>query len=444
MPRSSPSFTGTTSRRDFLKTASMAAGAGVLGGLSIARSAHGAGASEVLRVGLIGCGGRGTGAARDAMAADKQVKVVALADAFEDRVQNCRKALQTQNPQQTDIPDDHLFVGFDAYKQLLACGVDVVLLCEPPHFRPLHLRAAVEAGKHIFCEKPVAVDAPGYRSVVESCNLAEQKGLSIVSGLCWRYHPAVIETMKRVQDGAIGQIVAIQETYLTALPWARKREPGQTEMVFQMRNWYNFHWLSGDHNVEQHVHSLDKGSWAMGDKPPVRAWGTGGRQSRGREPEFGNIYDHHAVVYEYENGARMYSYCRQQRGAWGDVSDHFLGTKGTCVVLPQYKITDRNGQVVWKYEGPGGNMYELEHEALFKSIRSGKPINNGHYMALSTMLAILGRMVTYTGKVITWEEAINSQEDLSPKAYRFDADPPVMPGPDGLYPLAIPGVTTFK
>ncbi len=434
---------GTTTRRDFLKQSSLAAGVGLVGGLAIARSAHAAG-DEVLRVGLIGCGGRGTGAALNALAADKQAKLVALADAFEDRVRSCRERLLKQNPQQTAVDDDHLFVGFDAYKRLIESGVNVVLLCETPHFRPISLRAAVEAGKHVFCEKPVAVDAPGIRSVLETCKLAEQKGLSIVSGLCWRYHPAVIETMKRVQDGAIGEVISIQETYLTALPWSRPRDPNQTEMEFQMRNWYNFHWLSGDHNVEQHVHSLDKGSWAMGDKPPVRAWGTGGRQSRGREPEFGNIYDHHAVVYEYENGAQMYSYCRQQRGAWGNVSDIFGGTKGTCVVLPQYRITDRTGQVAWKYDGPDGNMYELEHDALFKSIRSGNPINNGHYMALSTMLAIMGRMVTYTGQAITWEQAINSKEALVPSAYDFKGNPPVMPDPDGTYALAVPGVTPFK
>ncbi len=426
-----------SSRRDFLKASGAAAGAVLLGGLPLARSAHAAG-SDVLKVGLVGCGGRGTGAAVNAMNADKNAKVVALADAFEDRVKDCRNKLKTAKPEQTAIDDDHLFVGFDAYKKLLDSGVDVVCLCETPHFRPIHLKAAIDAGKHVFCEKPVATDAPGIRSILETSKEAERKGLSIVSGLCWRYFPAVQETMKRVHDGAIGDIVAIQETYLTGGLWFRERKPGQGEMDYQMRNWYNFHWLSGDHNVEQHVHSLDKGSWAMGDKPPVRAWGLGGRQARDHSPQYGDIFDHHAVVYEYDNGARMYSYCRQQANAWGDVSDHFFGTKGTCVVLPNYRIT---GQNPWKYEGPSGNMYDLEHEALFKAIRSGKPINNGHYMAVSTMLAILGRMVNYSGQTITWEQAINSQQSLAPSEYSFQGNPPTMPGPDGRYAIAVPGVT---
>ncbi len=429
----------SASRRAFLKTSSAAAGAAILSSLAVPRGAHAAG-SDVLRVGLIGCGGRGTGAAVNAMNADPNAKIVALADAFEDRVQNCRTNLIKQKPAQVAIGDDHLFVGFDAYRQLIDSGVDVVLLCATPHFRPRHLKACVDAGKHVFCEKPVAVDAPGYRSVVASCEAAKEKGLNIVSGLCWRYHPAVTETMKRVLDGAIGDIVAVQETYLTGALWFRDRQEDQSEMAYQMRNWYNFHWLSGDHNVEQHVHSLDKGSWAMGDEPPVRAWGLGGRQARDRTPHFGNIFDHHAVVYEYESGARIFAYCRQQKGAWRDVSDHIFGTKGSCIVLPRYRI---EGASAWKYDGPNANMYDEEHKALFSAIRGNKTINNGHYMATSTMLAILGRMVTYTGQTITWEKAINSQEALVPSEYSFEGTPPVMPGEDGKYPMATPGVTTI-
>lgn len=427
-----------TSRRDFLKvSARVAAGTA---GLALSRSVHAAG-SDILRVGLIGCGGRGTGAAANALNADPHAKLTALADVFPEKVEHTLKVLQGQYTDRVDVPRERRFTGFDAYQKLIQSGVDVVLLAEPPHFRPRHLQAAIEAGKHVFCEKPVAVDAPGVRSVLETCKLAEQKGLSVVSGLCWRYHNGVRETMARVLDGAIGDLVGIQETYLTGFLWERPRQPQWTEMEFQMRNWYYFTWLSGDFNVEQHVHSLDKALWAMRDEPPARAWGLGGRQVR-TDKRFGDIYDHHAVVYEYANGVRVWAYCRQQAGCYSDVSDIFIGTKGRCNVL-KHQIEDLSGKVVWKFQGEGGNMYDLEHQALFRAIRSGKPINNGVYMARSTMLAILGRMVDYTGKLLTWEEAINSKQVLAPAAYSFEADPPVLPGPDGRYPIAMPGQTKF-
>jgi predicted dehydrogenase len=429
----------SSSRRHFLKTSTLAA-AGALAGLGLSRSVHAAG-SDVLKVGLIGCGGRGTGAAANALNADPQAKITALADVFPEKVENSLKGLKAQYKERVDVPPERCFTGFDAYQKLIQSGVDVVLLAEPPHFRPRHLKAAVEAGKHVFCEKPVAVDGPGVRSVLETCKLAEQKGLSVVSGLCWRYHNGVRETMKRVLDGAIGDILAIQETYLTGFLWERPRKPEWSEMEFQMRNWYYFTWLSGDFNVEQHVHSLDKALWAMHDEPPARAWGLGGRQVR-TDKKFGNIYDHHAVVYEYANGVRVSAFCRQQGGCYSDVSDIFIGTKGRCNVL-KHQIEDLAGKTVWKFQGEGGNMYDLEHQALFAAIRAGKPINNGVYMARSTMLAILGRMVDYTGKLLTWDEAINSKEVLAPSAYSFEATPPVVPGPDGSYPIAMPGQTKF-
>jgi len=425
------------SRRDFLKTSTVAVGTAMAGSLAIGRSAHAQG-SDVLKVGLVGCGGRGTGAAVNAMNADKNAKITALADAFDDRLKSSLDRLKKAKPDQVAVQPDHCFVGFDAYKKLIASGVDVVILATTPHFRPVQLKACIDAGKHVFSEKPVAVDGPGVRSVLASAEAAKNKGLSIVSGLCWRYHPAVKATMQQVLDGAIGDIVAVQETYLTGALWKRERQPDQTEMQYQMRNWYNFHWLSGDHNVEQHVHSLDKLGWLMHDEPPAKAWGTGGRQVD-YGPKHGNIFDHHAVCYEYANGVRAYAYCRQQKGCWNNVTDIFMGTKGQCNVL-KFHV---QGEKEWKYDGPGGNMYDLEHEALFKAIRSGKPINNGVYMARSTMLAIIGRMVTYTGKELTWDQALNSKEDLSPAKYTWDADPPVMPDENGRYPVAVPGVTPF-
>jgi len=431
------SKTTQASRRNFLKTSlKTSAAAAIAGTLSIARSAHAAG-DDTLKVGLIGCGGRGSGAASNALNADEGVRLVAMADAFEDRLQGSLKGLKKRYGDRVTVDADHSFVGFGGHEKLIASGVDVVILTTPPHFRPAQLKAAVDAGKHVFCEKPVAVDAPGIRSVMETTENAKQKGLNIVSGLCWRYHPAVKETMQRVLDGAIGEILSVQETYNTGTLWQRSRQPDWTEMEYQMRNWLYFTWLSGDHNNEQHVHSLDKGSWAMGDQPPVRAWGLGGRQVR-TDPKYGNIFDHHAVVYEYANGARMHAYCRQMGGCWNDVTDSFAGTKGRCNVLGGYRI---EGENPWQYRGRGGNMYDLEHEALFAAIRSGKPINNGHYMAVSTMLAILGRMCTYTGQAITWQQALDSQESLAPKQYGFDAQPPILPDADGKYPIAVPGVT---
>ncbi len=427
------------SRRGFLKTSGVAVGSAALGGLAIGRSAHAAG-GDTLRIGLVGCGGRGSGAAANALGADKNTKLVAMADAFADRLEGSLERLAKLKGDQVAVDPDHRFVGFDAYRRLLQSGVDVVLLATPPHFRPAHLEACVEAGVHVFCEKPVAVDAPGVRVVQAACDKAKQKRLSIVSGLCYRYHPGVRETLKRVEDGGVGRIVAIQETYNCGPPWFRNkpRQSPWTEMEYQMRNWYPFTWLSGDHNVEQHVHSLDKAAWALGDQPPVRAWGSGGRQVRS-EDAIGQIFDHHAVVYEFADGVRVYSHCRRQAGCSNDVSDHILGTKGRCDVL-KHRI---EGETPWHYEGPKGNMYDLEHQALFASIRGGTPINNGLYMARSTMWAILGRMVTYTGRTITWEQALQSQESLAPAAYRWDADPPVLPDKNGNYPIAVPGVTKF-
>lgn len=406
------------------------------GSLVIERTAHAAG-SDVLRIGLVGCGGRGTGAAANALGADPNTKLVSMADAFPDRIQSSLKGLKDQFKDRVAVTPERCFVGFDGYKQLIDSGVDVVLLCTTPHFRPIHLKACIDAGKHVFCEKPVAVDAPGVRSVLATSEDAAKKNLSLVSGLCWRYDYGVRETMKRVLDGAIGDIVSIQETYNAGTPWQIARQPNWTEMEYQMRSWYFFTWLSGDHNVEQHVHSLDKALWAMRDQPPVRAWGLGGRQVR-TDPSFGDIYDHHAVCYEYASGVPVYSYCRQMPGCWTDVADIFHGTKGRADILG-HRIQGADGKK-WRYEGPKPGMYDVEHQSLFASIRDGKPINNGLYMARSTMMGILGRMATHSGQAITWDEAINSNISLAPKQYTMDAAPPTVPDKDGKYPVDIPGI----
>ena len=425
----------TVSRREFIRRSAVLAAAGGLAGAVPAFGFHTAG-SDLLRVGLIGCGGRGTGAAAQALSADKNVKLVALADLFDDRMKICLSSLQKRPElaEKIDVPPERQFSGFDAGKQLIACGVDVVLLCEPPHFRPAHLKAAIEAGKHVFAEKPAAVDAPGVRSVLASCQLAEQKRLSVVSGLCLRYSYGFQEAIKRIQDGAIGQIHTLQANDYRGGIWVKKREPEWTDMHWQCRNWYYFTWLSGDFNVEQHVHFLDVCAWMMKDQYPARAIGMGGRQVR-TGPEYGNIYDHHSVVYEYEDGTKLFSNTRQMPGCKNDMSAAAAGSKGRAFISEGRKGLRITGEVNWTYEGPENNIYQTEHDELFASIRKGQPINNGRYMALSTMLAILGRMVTYTGQMITWEQAINSKEDLSPPKYEW--------GPLPTPPVAMPGITKF-
>lgn len=419
------------SRREFLKESGAAVVVGALAGtLSVARSAHAAG-DDVLKVGLIGCGNRGTGAAKNALLADKNVKLTAMGDTFADRITDSLKALKKEVPEdKIDVPSERCFTGFDAYKKVLESGIDVVLLCTPPHFRPAHFQAAVEAGKHIFAEKPVAVDAPGVRSVLATAEEARKKGLSVVSGLCWRYHQPKREVMTRIHDGAIGDVVAMQVNYNTGGLWVKPRQRDWSDMEWQIRNWLYFTWLSGDHNVEQHIHSLDKAAWVMKDEPPVKATGLGGRQVR-VQPQYGNIFDHHAVVYEYANGVKLFAFCRQQDHCSQDVNDYILGTKGKVDVMA-HNITGENS---WRYRGPNPNMYQVEHDELFASIRSGKPIDNSLYMARSSMLAIMGRMATYTGQTITWDQALNSQEDLTPPAYGWTSLP--------VASVALPGVTKF-
>ncbi|WP_435010730.1 Gfo/Idh/MocA family protein [Tundrisphaera lichenicola] len=422
----------STTRRGFLGTTAAA------GTLALLPSVHASGGEEI-RVGLIGCGGRGTGAATQALAADPAARLVAMADAFEDRLEESLSFLRSDEKAgpKVDVRPDGKFVGFDAFERLIASGVDVVLLCTPPHFRPMHLRAAIEAGKHVFAEKPVAVDAPGVRSVLESCALAKARKLSVVSGLCLRSDSGFRETVRRVHDGAIGEIVTLFANDYRSGRWAKPRQPDWSEMTYQMRNWYNFTWLSGDFNVEQHVHHLDACAWLMKDRYPIRAIGMGGRQVL-TEPEYGQIYDHFSVTYEYPDGARLVSECRQQPGCKNDMSIQALGSKGR-VNLSERKnglwIKTPGGE--WIYDGPKNEMYQTEHDEMFAGIRAGQPVNNGEYMAKSTLLAIMGRMAAYTGQEITWEMALNSVEDLRPSRYDWDAAPP----PSS---VAIPGQSTFQ
>jgi predicted dehydrogenase len=426
----------TASRRGFLQTSAVAVGGALAAKLPLGPIVHAAG-SDTLRIGLIGCGGRGTGAATQALNADKNVKLTAMGDVFQDRLEKSLAELKNTEKiaDKIDVKQDHRFLGFDAYQKVLASGVDVVLLCTPPHFRPLHLKAAVEAGKHVFAEKPIAVDGPGVRSVLATCEAAKKKNLSLVSGLCLRYDIGFRETVRRLHDGALGDIVALQANDYRGSNWGRPRQPDWTDMQYQMRNWYNFTWLSGDFNVEQHVHFLDVCAWVMKNQYPARALGMGGRQVR-TGPEFGHIYDHFAVVYEYAGGAKLFSNCRQQMGCKNELSAQVMGTKGRAVLSERNKGLSIHASDAWYYPGPPNEMYQAEHDDLFASIRSGKPINNGDYMTKSTLLAIMGRMAAYTGQMITWEMALNSKEDLSPPAYDWNVK---LPEP----PVAMPGKTRF-
>jgi predicted dehydrogenase len=420
-------MTSSSTRRGFLKTTAVVGGT-----LAVGQNAHAAGA-ELLKVGLIGCGGRGAGAALQALKADKNVQLYAMADAFDDRLQQSLQQLKRNRDVagKVAVAPERCFVGFEAYKQVIAC-CDVVLLCTPPHFRPLQLKAAVDAGKHVFAEKPCAVDAPGVRSVLATAELAKKKGVSLVAGHQHRYSFGLRETAQRVHGGAIGQVLSLQANDFRGTIWVRPRQKDWSDMTWQMRNWYYFTWLSGDFNVEQHVHMIDVASWLKGEYP-VKAIGSGGRAVRTGE-QYGHIYDHFAIIYEYADGTRLFAQCRQQADCANDISLCVTGSKGTAErARDSFLITGENA---WRYAGPQNEPLQTEHDELFASIRNGKPVNNGEYLAKSTLMAILGRMAAYTGQVITWDMAVNSKEDLTPPQYDWNVS---LPMPQ----VARPGVTKY-
>jgi len=423
-----------TTRRDFLKASSAAALAA--GFPAILSAAH---AGDRLKIGFIGCGGRGSGAANQALRADPNVVLWAMGDAFEDKLQGSLENLKTIHGEKVDVPKERQFVGLDAYQKVIDSGVDVVLLTTPPAFRPQHFKAAVAAGKHCFLEKPMATDAAGVRSVMQTVEEAKRQNLGVVAGFCWRYHPAMRETFQRMADGAIGQVLANYNTYNTGTvdrypKWNRANTPRDLE--WQLRRWYYFTWLSGDHIVEQACHSLDKMAWVMGDKPPMKCLGHGGRQVR-TGVDYGNIYDHFDIVYDYENGVRGFHASRQMNRTAANNTDTMFGTEGLCEIngsLKQFVIKDPKGNVKWRYSGDPADMYQVEHNEFFASIRAGKPINDGVRMATSTLLAVMGRMSAYTGQEITWEMALNSKESIVPEKLDWDMSLPVAP-------VAMPGLT---
>lgn len=414
---------GKTRRRTFLKST----GAAMIGGtlaynMGMVNSAFGASASNTLKVGLIGCGGRGTGAAAQALRADPDVVLTAMGDVFADRLEGALKALKEEvDEKKIKVDAGNRFVGFDAYKKVIDSGVDVVLLATPPSFRPDHMMAAIDAGKHVFSEKPVAVDAPGVRKVLEASRKAREKKLSVVSGFCYRYDFSNRAMFGKILDGTVGEIMAVTTMRYGGELWSFPRQPGWTDMEYQMRNWYYYHWLSGDHIVEQAVHSIDLMAWVMGDKMPVKATGTGGRQVR-VDPVYGNIYDHFAIEYEYANGAKGYHFCRQQNGCANRNTVEVFGNKGLARIAMGRPVLELSGRDNWEYKGEKNDMYQTEHNELFASIRNGKPMNDGEWMANSSMMAILGRDVAYTGQTITWDEAIKSEKTAGPPTDKFAWD----------------------
>jgi myo-inositol 2-dehydrogenase/D-chiro-inositol 1-dehydrogenase len=404
------------SRRSFLNNSAKAiAGGALLGGVPlIGRGQSAQAKSGPLKVALVGCGGRGSGAAKQALAADSQVVLTAMGDVFSDRLENAHKNLSAVHPDKVKVDESQKFVGLDAIDKVLATDVDVVLLTTPPGFRPEHFEKAVQAGKHTFCEKPVATDAPGVRRFLAAAAESKKKGLGCQSGFCWRAHYAERETYQRISEGMIGEVRAASGTYLTGSTWAKQRKPEWGDLEWQLRNWMYYTWLSGDHLVEQAVHTVDKMSWAFGDVAPIRATGQGGRQQRVEEG-FGHIYDHFTVVYEYPNGAIGTIACRQQQGCASDVSDRVVGSKGFLQQTSGRINVLQAGDERWKYSGPANDMYQTEHDEFFASIRAGNPLNFAEKLAHSTLVAIMGRMSAYTGQTITWEDALNSQEDLRPQ-----------------------------
>jgi myo-inositol 2-dehydrogenase/D-chiro-inositol 1-dehydrogenase len=423
-----------TTRRQFLRNTATAASLATLTA-GIRTRAYAAG-GNVIRLGLIGCGGRGAGAAVQALNACPRAKLVAMGDAFQDQLDRSLKGVSKQHPDRVDVPPARQFVGMDAYVGVIGSDVDMVLLCTPPGFRPQHFEAAVRANKQIFMEKPVATDVPGIRRMMAANEQAKRKGLMVAVGLNNRHQDGVRRIIQQVHDGAIGEVMFLRAYGNNAGVWVRPRRPGQTEMEYQMRNWYYFNWLCGDLIVEQTVHSVDLVNWARGDYP-IEAQGMGGRQVR-VGPEYGEIYDHHAVEYTYRDGSKTFLYCRHIPNCWASSGGVAHGTRGQAD-LGKCLLTVR-GQEPVRYER-GLDGHQQEHNDLFAALEAGRTYNEGDFGITSTMTAILGRMATYSGQVVTWDDAMKSETDLGPKRYAWDAEAPITPGADHLYACAMPGKT---
>jgi len=427
---------GQPSRRGFLKTSAAVAAGAALAHTAIAPRAYAAG-SDIIKIGMIGCGGRCTGAGQNAMNVDAGAKIVAMCDIFLDRVHTQRANLKKQKANQMDVPDERCFSGVDGYKKVVECA-DVVLIANAAKFHPYHAKAAIEAGKHVFVEKPHGIDPRGIKDLTAACTLAKEKKLSVVSGLQSRFEPGYREAMKRIHDGAIGDIVSIEENFLRAPYVLYKRKPGLSEVQYQFSNQYHFTWLSGDDVPQSLVHNVDRSLWAMRDQPPAKCHGLAGRSSMTDEV-YGNVFDHHSVIYEFANGAKLYAFCRTTDNCYNEVSSLIYGTKGRCNLLG----CSIEGETKWHYTGPKGNPYDIEIKALLDSVRNGEPINSGYHMARSTLATIMGQLSCYTGKEVKWDQVEKSDYYYPPKAEEcsLEMEPPVKLGPDGKYPTYVPGLT---
>lgn len=431
-----------SSRRDFCKNTALITAGLMLPGMQMSAMVN-VFNDKTLKLAVVGCGGRGSGAANQALQADENVQLVAMADAFEDRLNSSLQNLQKEfeGTKKVNVQDKNKFTGFDAYKKAIDMA-DVVILATPPGFRPYHFEYAVNAGKHVFMEKPVATDVPGIRKVLEMAKIAKEKNLNVVVGLQRRYQNNYLAIAEKIKQNEMGKILSGQVYWNSGGVWVNPREAGQTEMEYQMRNWYYFNWLCGDHILEQHIHNLDVANWFLGEYP-VSAQGMGGRLVR-TGPEHGEIFDHHFVEYKYPGGATISSQCRHQPGTWSKVGENFQGTKGLVEMndAGAASITDLEGKKIYEYRNRRDpNPYQVEHDKLFASIRNKEVISDAENGAKSTMTAIMGRMATYTGQVITWDEAMKSSKILMPPEVTWNSTPPSVPGEDGLYPIPMPGKT---
>ncbi len=422
------------SRRDLARTAAAVGAFAALG----APAVYAAG-NETLKVGLIGCGRRGTGAIQDHLKINTGVELFAIADALQDRADGAYNDLKNRLGDKFKVTPDKKFVGFDAYQKLIDSGVDIVLLCVPPGFRPQHFAAAVKAGKHVFMEKPVAVDPAGVRSILATADEAEKKGLCVVAGTQRRHQESYLEIFKRIKDGAIGDIVAAQAYWIGDWGYYTPptRDPKWSDLEWQLRNWNYWVWLSGDIIVEQHVHNLDIMNWALGS--PTKVFGSGSRMVR-NAPEFGHIFDNFSCAFEYPNGVAVTSMCRQWNGCGFKVFERIQGTKGIVYTDQPGNaiITGPKGEQLFKYAGPNNNPYELEHRDLVAAIRAGKPIMDARNVANSTMMAVIGRMSAYTGREVSWDWAMKAS-----KLNTFPAEALAF-GPMPTPPVAMPGQTKLE
>jgi myo-inositol 2-dehydrogenase/D-chiro-inositol 1-dehydrogenase len=430
------------SRRSFVKKTSLASGVLLATSLPFEAMAH-VNSSKKLKLAVIGCGGRGTGAVVQALTADSDVELVAMADAFEDRLTSSLAAIQEhfEGERIIEVKEKNQFVGFDAYKMAME-EADVVILATPPGFRPEHFEYAISQDKHVFMEKPVATDPTGVRKVLKSAKLAKEKRLNVVVGLQRHYENKYITLLDKVRQGEIGKIVSGQVYWNSGGVWVRKREAGQTELEYQMRNWYYFNWLCGDHILEQHIHNIDVANWFIGEYP-VSAQGMGGREVRD-DLDHGEIFDHHFVEFSYASGAVISSQCRHQKGCYNRVDEVFQGTQGS-VVTGKGIIRDIEGNEKFMYDDKSDpNPYQVEHNKLFAAIRNKDVVLAGaENGAKATLSAIMGRMATYSGQVISWEQAMNSSMDLAPENLSWNSTAPVLPDADGRYQIPIPGKTKF-